>query len=498
MDYNYKKAGTIFNAHSYWTKQPVEVVQSFIEKYSAPNDIVLDPFCGTGMTGVASIITGRRYLLSDISPTCIHISKGYCNPLSDTQLLKDVLNKVTKKIERLYKTDCPVCRNKCDINYCILTDNFEINGKLRFDRIVFNCVCCGKKIEKNPSASDVALFNCKDHEKYNYPKEYFFGQEPKRNYRKGIKQVYQLYSRRNLTALLELERNIKNIKDKKTRTTFMFAFTSIVFNCSLMSRYNELYKNTQIRMGTFYIPKHIKDNNVVSSFKRKLNAIIKSQELIFQKHKSGSGEIILASATDMSRLKDASVDYIYTDPPYSDKISYSELNIVYESWLANGYTDTTEEMIVSKAGGKSAVDYTEMFRLFLREAFRVLKQDKYITLVFHNSNVEHWSLFQDTIIESGFTPVVSKLPNRLISKAKTSTQYQSTKISKCFMAFTLKKTIPSKNLSLIKLDEKEYIKNIKNIKKMAVECGYITPSDQYDFVINSMIYKYKILGDIEL
>ena len=86
MDYYYKKSGTIFNAHSYWTKQPVEVIKSFILDNTSKGDIVLDPFCGSGMTGVAAIETNRRFILSDISPVCIHIAKGYCNKFNEEEV----------------------------------------------------------------------------------------------------------------------------------------------------------------------------------------------------------------------------------------------------------------------------------------------------------------------------------------------------------------------------------------------------------------------------
>ena len=42
---------------------------------------MLDPFSGTGMTGVAAKELGRNVILNDISPISIHISKGYCEDL---------------------------------------------------------------------------------------------------------------------------------------------------------------------------------------------------------------------------------------------------------------------------------------------------------------------------------------------------------------------------------------------------------------------------------
>lgn len=496
MDYSYKKSGAIFNAHSYWTKQPVEVIQDFIKRYSKEGDIVLDPFCGTGMTGVAAIMSNRKYLLSDLSPTCIHISKGYCTKLKSVNE-KKLLDTALSGVEKYFETKCPHCGELQQIDYAVLNDKLEELGETEIERLVFHCKKCKKKISKQPDSEDLIKHKSEDYKDYYYPDAKFFGQEPQRNYKKGIRKVFQLYSGRNLSALCRLLSNIRSIKDDNARAICLFAFTSIVFNCSLMSRYNPKYENTQIRMGTFYIPWKIKDNNVALSYKRKLSAVLKSNAEIFKNNSIYDGKIILASATDLKGVDDESVDYIYTDPPYSDKISYSELNIVYESWLGESYTDVSKEMIVSKSHDKSIVDYCDMFRQFLREAYRVLKDGANITIIFHNSSLQHWKYFQQVVVDSGFTPVKSDTPDRLISNAKTSTQYQSTNISRCFLAFTMRKA-GKETISLTRLKKRQYEDMIHSLRVKANEAGYTTPADQYDYIINSLIYTFEIRDDVSL
>lgn len=45
------------------TEKPVPLFEHYIENSSAPGDIVLDPFCGAGTTGVAAMRTGRKAIL---------------------------------------------------------------------------------------------------------------------------------------------------------------------------------------------------------------------------------------------------------------------------------------------------------------------------------------------------------------------------------------------------------------------------------------------------
>ena len=48
------KNDSIYNAHTYHTKVPYKAIMRYILHYTRPGDIVLDGFCGTGMTGVAA------------------------------------------------------------------------------------------------------------------------------------------------------------------------------------------------------------------------------------------------------------------------------------------------------------------------------------------------------------------------------------------------------------------------------------------------------------
>ncbi len=58
------KNDPIYNAHSYHTKVPHKAIMRYILHYTQPGDIVLDGFCGTGMTGVAAhSVTTLFYLI---------------------------------------------------------------------------------------------------------------------------------------------------------------------------------------------------------------------------------------------------------------------------------------------------------------------------------------------------------------------------------------------------------------------------------------------------
>ena len=76
----------LYSAHSYHTKVPPEAITPFIEYYTKPGDVVLDPFCGSGMTGVAAALAGRRAILNDLSPAAVHLAWNHTRPCDPDDL----------------------------------------------------------------------------------------------------------------------------------------------------------------------------------------------------------------------------------------------------------------------------------------------------------------------------------------------------------------------------------------------------------------------------
>jgi site-specific DNA-methyltransferase (adenine-specific) len=55
------------------TPKPINIIRMLIQNSSNPNDIVLDPFMGSGTTAVAAKNTGRRYIGFEKEPKYIEI-----------------------------------------------------------------------------------------------------------------------------------------------------------------------------------------------------------------------------------------------------------------------------------------------------------------------------------------------------------------------------------------------------------------------------------------
>jgi DNA modification methylase len=53
----------------------VALMEWIINSTSRPGDLVLDPFMGSGTTGVAAVLTGRRFIGIELDPTYYAIAQ---------------------------------------------------------------------------------------------------------------------------------------------------------------------------------------------------------------------------------------------------------------------------------------------------------------------------------------------------------------------------------------------------------------------------------------
>ncbi len=60
----------------YPTQKPVRLLERIVAASSRPGDLVLDPYAGSGTTGVAAARLGRRWLLADRNPAAVAIARA--------------------------------------------------------------------------------------------------------------------------------------------------------------------------------------------------------------------------------------------------------------------------------------------------------------------------------------------------------------------------------------------------------------------------------------
>lgn len=93
MDKRYPLSAEIYEnvnvgeAEGHPTQKPVKMFSDFVSTYSNANEIILDPFMGSGTTGVAAVQMGRKFIGIEREPKYFDIA---CRRIEDAQRQGDM------------------------------------------------------------------------------------------------------------------------------------------------------------------------------------------------------------------------------------------------------------------------------------------------------------------------------------------------------------------------------------------------------------------------
>lgn len=216
----------------------------------------------------------------------------------------------------------------------------------------------------------------------------------------GITHTHHFYTARNLWVLSCLLDKIKNM-DNSLNSICKFIITSFCDRHIVKRNRYILSGPTRPLSGTLYVPTLQAEINVPNITKRKYKDIYKSYSNLSNILNLNNYIITTESAFNHSIIKNNSIDYIFTDPPFGENIMYSELNFIWESWL-RVFTNNKTEAIINNIQKKELEEYHKLMIDSFKECYRILKPNRWITVEFHNSKSSVWNAIQDAILKAGF------------------------------------------------------------------------------------------------
>lgn len=445
---------SIYMMFGYPSKIFYKKIAKFIDRYTVEGDLVLDPLCGSGSTGISSLWKRRKCLLMDGSSGAAFIAKCHVLPVDLVQFRHEFMKikkRISDRVNSLYEIKCKcdsygiaeyvICSNVYSCPECgseiILSEGksgkrstyicpncrFQLNiskqwhkkcliEKRRPIEAKYHCLnpTCGKKRlrSRKIGIEDIDHWQRKLQEN-----EEFFGSlwspnteivynrcYPRKGGWPGFPigaSVSDLFTRRNLFSLSLILNEIEEINEIDIRKMMKFCFLGSLIRSSMRVFETSVWK------GVYHVPPLGKEQNVWKVFERKFNSIVKAKKKYMKMIDTTclpEDIRVLKHSAYQIPLPDNSVDYVFTDPPYGGAVPYYELNLFYSSWLREE-EDFENEIIIPMDYDKIpkyAREWGNQIERAFREIYRVMKPERYFTVVFQSKFDAIWNEFRDIML----------------------------------------------------------------------------------------------------
>ena len=402
----------IYAMHKYWGKKPFNEISRFIDKYTSERDVVLDSFCGSGVTLIEALKANRKCIGVDLNPIAIKLAKVSMTTVDLNELnatFNIIKTKLKKKINSLYEIDDG--SEKQLVTHLIWKNGQPIE--------IWYATPSEKKLIRKGNQTDVNMAMQPAIEPKWYPTSLMF-ENSRINVGKS-QTVADLFTPRALVGLSLLLEEIEGIQDNNIRDVFYLTLTGTLSQASnlvfvIRGRSKNAGAEQKAEVGSwvigYWVPEEHFEINVWNCFENRFKRILKGEneicDLFSQKPDNYFDEnvtLINGSATALP-IEDESVDYVFIDPPHANRILYIEQSLMWNAWLRlDEQIDWDNEIIVSEAKGrkeKNANNYNELLNKSFLEIKRVLKYGKYFSMAFNCLDDKTWIDTLNLFITHGF------------------------------------------------------------------------------------------------
>lgn len=418
-------ANRYFGTMPYFTKQSWDIVAQNIKAFTNEGDIVLDSFGGSGVTAIEAMMNGRLGIHTDLNPLSIFMVKALSAKVNLGELW-DLSEEILKEFENLRP------KNEKEAKAMLKNAKHYPNGideefgqtatiKMQ-DEILWL-----PKDEILPKGSDVSsvlgLFSPLQLAELALLRKLIF----KHTTPSGTKE--QRLIKRNLrySLLLAFHNAVKSLNltfhKSKTGGGDSAAFRHFRYRVAKEPTILDTAKTFKNKVEYVIKSKRIQENSphFYNAYFAPLERTIKdfSGAMINQRtnldktdsilEKTNGEKIFQADATNLKEIENESVDFIYTDPPYSNKIAYLDLSTLWNAWLDFGVDLELKEKECIEKGSleKTRDEYIVLMKKSLNEMYRVLKFNRWLAFVFQHQDPQLWQILVDAAENAGFEYVVS-------------------------------------------------------------------------------------------
>lgn len=222
-------------------------------------------------------------------------------------------------------------------------------------------------------------------------------------YHQGMTHLHHYYTRRNLIAFAALWQRTEAYESTLQDALRLWLLGYNASHSTIMTRVVAKAGQadlvvTSAQPGVLYVSGLPVEKNLFRGLERKIKVIARAFDAV--RYKPGAVKVVQGSCRSVD-LPDASVDYVFTDPPFGGNIPYSEVNFINEAWLGRR-TEAADEIIVSESQNKTVGTYARLMSDAFQELHRILKPGGLATVVFHSAEAAVWNALRSAYESCGF------------------------------------------------------------------------------------------------
>lgn len=131
-----------YKIHKYFARRPWNVFSQLIKVFSNPNDVVLDPFMGGGVTIYEALKLNRKVIGFDLNPLSVFIVKNMIKKSNDIQKFDNLYKDIQNYINYLYSDYETISYDSKQASL------FPQRIPIEWNELAFNVFCnyCGEKV----------------------------------------------------------------------------------------------------------------------------------------------------------------------------------------------------------------------------------------------------------------------------------------------------------------------------------------------------------------
>ena len=486
FDIGFMKAATHtpeYLMHKYWARKPHNVIRQCILALTSQGDVVLDPFCGSGVTLREGALLGRNCYGFDVNPTAALISRVLLHPpdpeafssafdaiyarayqrfghlflTEDGQSVKYVSHRIVAKCpcgEIVRQEQCHRKGRTLICPHCGRTVRFNLETLADTD--VFNVTVENNKTYL-PSSEELArqkaLSRYTDDRVDGSPYDFPFPTNRRILAFPGIR-TSSFFTPRNYSILSFFANSIWDMEDGPVRDCALLLLTSSAAQCSrLIAHRNNLSTGGPAwSVPGFWVPQEHLESNPFIHFRARLSKYEKALERLALAPAKTDARIFcgdslaLLEQDTFSQLK---ADLIFLDPPYGDSVPYTEFSNIWNSFLKT-IPSSDQDISVSDRIEKTASwkNYADKLDRYMACFSRHLTDQGKLLITFNNNEMRAWTALISALQKNGFVcqSVFYQIPAVISSKAQMS--IHSSYISDVYSVYTLQPHVqPSRDLS---------------------------------------------------